>query len=290
MIEVTTCPICQSSQLEKKFPVKDHSISKEEFEIKQCSNCSLLITTPRPEELSHYYQSDDYVSHSSKSTNLINKIYLVARTYTIKCKLNLVNSLQPKGSALDIGCGTGAFLSTLKKNGWKVTGVEPNNEARQKATHETNQTIHSSYESIKDQFTLITLWHVLEHLPNLDLALKKIYDLLEPSGVLLIAVPNHNSFDAKKYKDHWAGYDVPRHLWHFNQKSMVSLLQKHELKLDRIIPMKLDAFYVSMLSESYLNNGHSLLNSLKGFFTGLFSNYIAMKTGQYSSLIYIAKK
>lgn len=291
MIEIKGCPICQSTEWHQVFSVQDHSVSKEVFQINECATCSLRATSPRPndKDLSLYYESEHYISHSGRGNSLINQAYLVARNFSLIWKLNLVNKVSKKGKVLDIGCGTGEFLYKLKSNNWAIDGIEPNSSARLKATQLTSIKIHDSFNELSDQYDLITLWHVLEHLPNIDESLKHVYERLRPDGTLLIAVPNHRSWDETKYKDLWAAYDVPRHLWHFNQKSMVLLLQKYGFRLSQTIPMKLDAFYVSILSEQY-KVGRPGLSTLRGFFNGFKSNLKAKRTGEYSSLIYIAQR
>lgn len=251
----------------------------------------MVITSPRPDDdkLSRYYQSDDYISHSGQSNNIVNRIYLQARKYSLRWKLRLANSLKTSKTICDIGCGTGEFLRTMKQAGWAVSGVEPNPSARQKAEQNISQPVYESLQQATNQFDLISLWHVLEHLPELNESLTKIIQLLKPEGRLLIAVPNHSSPDANHYQEYWAGYDVPRHLWHFNQKAMVLFLQKHGFTLEKTIPMKLDAFYVSMLSEKYMGNP-GISGLIKGFLNGFSSNQTAKKTGEYSSLIYIARR
>lgn len=292
MVEIIVCPICQSREWRKNKKVLDHSVSKEEFDLNECKFCSLLATSPRPNEinLAEYYKSDNYISHSGSGNNLINKVYLVARSQSLKWKLNLVNDLSSKGKILDVGCGTGEFLNTLKKNNWSVSGIEPNRIAREKASKLTSTEIKESFSEISDTFDIITLWHVLEHLPNLEDNFNNILKALKLNGTLLIAVPNHKSFDAQQYKEYWAGYDVPRHLWHFNQNSMVLLLQKYGLSLKKIIPMKLDAFYVSILSEKYRGNNSMISSLINGTVNGFKSNRNARITGEYSSLIYIASR
>jgi len=292
MDEVLSCPICQSAEWQQLFKVTDYSITKEIFELKRCGVCSFIVTSPKPnnENLSRYYESDNYISHSGKSNNLLNWIYILARNYSLKWKLRLANSLRAPGRALDIGCGTGEFLNILKKSKWEVAGVEVNKAAREKAKNLIQQSISESTQETVGQFDLITLWHVMEHLPQLQDSLQEISDKLAPNGTLLIAVPNHSSYDAQNYGPLWAAYDVPRHLWHFNQKSMVLLLQKNGFILTKVIPMKLDAFYVSALSEKYKSNRTTLPNLFRAFLVGAKSNLRAQKTGEHSSLIYIAKK
>jgi 2-polyprenyl-3-methyl-5-hydroxy-6-metoxy-1,4-benzoquinol methylase len=291
MLNILECPICQSKNWKPFFEVTDHSISKEKFPLIKCEGCGLVITSPRPDDdkLGHYYQSDDYISHSGKSNNSINKIYLQARKISLRWKLNIIQHQKPSGKLLDIGCGTGEFLDTMKTAGWEISGVEPSATARNKAEQLLNQSINENLETAIGPFDIITLWHVLEHLPDLNGSLEKISKLLKSDGKLLIAVPNHSSHDGKKYEAYWAGYDVPRHLWHFNKEAMAMLLLKHGFTLQKTLPMKLDSYYVSLLSEKY-KGGHAFGNLVKGFFSGLSSNRKAKTTGEYSSLIYIAGK
>lgn len=179
----------------------------------------------------------------------------------------------------------------MQAKNWKVSGVEPSETAREKATEITKTKIFSDLNSTKDKFDIITLWHVLEHVHNLNEKIDELINHLKEGGIIFIAVPNRESVDAKKYGSQWAGYDVPRHLWHFSQSNMKQLLSKHNLSLVKTEPMKLDSYYVSMLSENYKNpNTLSLISMIKAFSSGLRSNYQASKTGSYSSLIYIAKR
>lgn len=293
MREITVCPICNSSEWHKVFHVIDHSISKEQFHLAKCAKCSLVVTSPQPssDNLVKYYQSENYISHSGRSNGLVNFIYLLARKISLHWKLNIIKALKPGGSLLDVGCGTGEFMKTMKDDNWQVNGVEPNDLARGKAEILINQSLSESVDKAAGQHDIVTLWHVLEHLPTLNDSLDKIKNLLKQDGRLIIAVPNHLSADAEKYKENWAGYDVPRHLWHFNQQSMVLFLQKHGLTLEKTLPLKLDSFYVSLLSEKYSSHRNAGIGGLiNGFFNGLSSNVKARKSGEYSSLIYIAKK
>ena len=292
MVDVSFCPICQSTEWRQVLEVRDHFASKEKFQLQECVGCSLISTNPQPsnENLSQYYQSQNYISHSGKGGSMVNRLYLAARQYSLKWKLNLVNKLNIKGSILDVGCGTGEFLNILKKDNWTIDGIELNSDARQKASLLTSTAIHESFNALAKNFDVITLWHVLEHLPNLDESLQNISDRLNRNGALLIAVPNYKSWDSQKYKEYWAGYDVPRHLWHFNQQSMVSLLLKYGFNLTKTIPMKLDAFYVSMLSEKYKGGNSAIANTIRGFYNGIISNRKAKRTGEYSSIIYISKR
>jgi len=290
----------------KKYPnnihlkVKDHSVSGEEFELIQNSEYGFLETAPQPssDKLPDYYESEDYISHTDSQRNLFEKAYHLVRQISLKKKLNLINSFSfgqaqcntsKEKNLLDIGCGTGGFLQTAKQNNWIVSGIEPNEKAREIANKKTSNSVFKTEQLLKfesNSFDVITLWHVLEHLPNLEHHISIFKRLLKPNGTLIIAVPNYKSYDAKHYKQFWAAYDVPRHLWHFNKASISKLVSKQSFKVEKVKPMCFDSFYVSMLSEKYKSGK---MNPIKGFCIGLLSNLKSISTKEASSLIYIIK-
>ena len=299
MIEINRCPVCDGRTFIPFITAQDYSISRETFPIIRCADCGLLVTSPRPsnDKLGSYYTSPAYTSHVNTAKNIVDKIYFRARQFTLKWKLSLLENTiltSSQKNLLDYGCGTGEFLKVAKSNGWSTMGMEPSHFARQQADATIVQDIKASTEEVtrhNKRFNGITLWHVLEHVENLNETLKTLKDLLEQNGIIFIAVPNHTSWDSKHYKQYWAGYDVPRHLWHFNIKSMKRLLENHALTVVRIIPMRLDAFYVSLLSEKYRDGKSiSIVGMVKAFFNGLRSNYSARRSMEYSSLIYVIKK
>lgn len=276
--------------------VKDYSVSGETFELVYNTEYGFLETTPQPdlEKLPKYYESEDYISHTDTKRNVFEKIYHVVRKISLKRKLKLINgfvsynALNDK-SLLDVGCGTGAFLQTAKKHGWVVKGIEPNLQARTSANIKTDNSVYKSeklFELEENQFDVITLWHVLEHLPNLEEHIKTFKKVLKPNGTLIIAVPNYKSYDASYYKNYWAAYDVPRHLWHFNRKSISKLMSKAHMEVKKTKPMFFDAFYVSLLSEKFKSGK---MNIFKGFFVGGLSNLKSLRTKEASSLIYVIK-
>jgi 2-polyprenyl-3-methyl-5-hydroxy-6-metoxy-1,4-benzoquinol methylase len=272
--------------------VKDHSVSGEEFDLLYDSEFDFLETTPQPslEKLPEYYKSEDYISHTDSKRNLFEKVYHVVKTRTLKRKLKLINKYSKSGkSLLDFGCGTGDFLKVANESKWEVFGVEPNDQARQIANSKLDGLVFTSEEFLKfekERFDVITLWHVLEHLPELKEHLSVFKKLLKPNGTLIIAVPNYKSFDAKIYKRYWAAFDVPRHLWHFSRTSIIKLMAINKMEVVKSYPMLFDAFYVSLLSEKY-KTGH--MNPFKAFCVGCLSNLKAIRSKEYSSLIYVVK-
>ena len=272
--------------------IKDHSVSGEMFQLKKNEKYGFLETFPQPKtnQLSEYYKTEDYISHTDAKRNWFEKAYHLVRRFSLKQKLKLINGFKTETKTLlDVGCGTGDFLKTAKDNNWIVSGIEPNAEARTIANQKTENAVFdieqlNNFES--NSFDVITLWHVLEHLPDLEYQISILKKLLKPKGRLVVAVPNYKSFDASYYNQFWAAYDVPRHLWHFDQNSISKLFASIDMEIEQLKPMLFDAFYVSLLSEQY-KSGRK--NIFKGFYNGLRSNLNASRTREYSSLIYVLK-
>jgi 2-polyprenyl-3-methyl-5-hydroxy-6-metoxy-1,4-benzoquinol methylase len=269
--------------------VTDYSVSKEVFDLYYDEELDMLITHPQPDLdiLGKYYESADYISHTDSKRSLFEKAYHIVKSIALKNKRNLINSLQPnKGRILDIGAGTGEFLSVAKQNGWETIGVEPSDKAKQIAINKGISFVATLSELENHSFDVISMWHVLEHVPDLDHQIKELKRLLKPTGSLIIAVPNFKSFDAQHYGKFWAAYDVPIHFWHFSKTAIKKLFQKEQMELVQILPMKFDSFYVSLLSEKYKNGK---MNFFKAFFIGFWSNLKAKSNLEYSSHIYTLK-
>lgn len=269
--------------------VKDHSVSKETFELYHDATLDMLITHPQPDEISlpKYYESPDYISHTDGKRSFFEKAYHFVKTIALKNKLNLINQLQEsKGSLLDIGAGTGDFLALCQEKGWKTIGVEPSEKAKAIAVKKGVSFVENTKTLGDHSFDVITMWHVLEHVPQLEAQIQELKRLLKPEGTLVIAVPNFNSFDAKHYGAFWAAYDVPIHLWHFSKTAIKMLFKKEGLELKKVLPMKFDAFYVALLSEKYKTGK---MNFVTAFFIGMQSNWKASRNSEFSSHIYLLK-
>lgn len=295
IINYDHCLCCGSVAISKVFTCTDFTVSHEQFDVWKCGSCTFRFTqcVPSAEYIGTYYKSEEYVSHSDTNKGFINKSYHFIRSYTLKTKRNLVRKATglQHGVLLEIGAGTGAFANTMERAGWIVTGLEPDVVAREKALENYHLKLGElgNLESrVGETFDAITLWHVLEHVHDLHGYLEKFVEILKPSGRLIVAVPNHTSYDASVYKEFWAAYDVPRHLYHFSPKSMEVLLELKGFEIEAVKPMWFDSFYVSMLSEKYKSGRNNLLRAV---WVGLLSNIKSFfDTKKCSSLIYIIRK
>ncbi len=290
-----TCTVCGSNDVTAFLEPLDYTVSKKRFQIHQCQSCQFSFTSnaPSEDEIGAYYESEEYISHTSTNKGIINKLYNRVRKINLEKKVSLIQSLSSSGNFVDYGAGTGHLVNLMIEKGMHASGFEPSENARQFAHDNFNLSLNSpdTFKEVSDNsLALVSLWHVLEHIHQLDTALSLFQQKIEHNGHLIIAVPNYLSHDAQKYGEYWAAYDVPRHLYHFSPKSVEKLLSKHGFSLVKTQPMKFDSYYVSMLSENYKSGNKSLANVIKGFMTGYSSNRKAASTNMYSSLIYIFKK
>lgn len=284
MEELHQCPVCENEKLKAYMDVVDHFGSKETFSLSVCSQCNTLLTNPRPKEekVIKYYKSSSYVSHGDKINPVFDFAYRQVQKRNLQYKQRIIEKYTLGKSILDYGCGAGTFLAHMISNGWRGIGVEPDATAMRLAQSKNIQL--SALHEINKQFDCITLFHVLEHVHQLELTLQMLIEKLNRNGVLILALPNFRSYDAEYYKQYWAGYDVPRHLYHFSQKSIFALAKRFGLNIVATHPMHLDSYYVSLLSEKYQHGKSRLLPAIR---TGYSSNRKAKISKEYSSLIYI---
>lgn len=269
--------------------VKDFSVSGESFSLLLNEEYQILKTHPQPtlDKLGSYYEFEDYISHTDGKRTLFEKMYHFIKRKAIRDKVSLINSYQPlKGKILDIGAGTGDFLLECKNQNWDILGIEPNDKAKGIALGKGIKFGDTIEKLESNSFDVITMWHVLEHVPDVEHQVAELKRLLKPSGTIIIAVPNFKSYDANHYKEFWAAYDVPRHLWHFSKTAIEKLFDKQNMNLEDIKPMWFDSFYVSLLSEKYKTGK---MNFISGFFIGLISNVSGFFKKEFSSHIYVLK-
>lgn len=269
---------------------KDYFLTGEEFCLYRNHEFGFLETRPVPiDKLSDYYNSENYISHSDARKSFWDRIYQSVKKYNIGYKFSKLGYKEGKKSLLDFGCGTGDFLKYAQNKGLDVYGIEPNPDAlklTQKKVGDENAS-SSNLVDLDMTFDYITLWHVLEHIPNLNEFITELKTKLKPDGKILIAVPNHKSFDAKFYKSCWAAWDVPRHIWHFSNDSFQKLMYKNELKKVKLYPLWFDSFYISILSEKYKKSKFGIFRAIP---IAILSNTKALFDKNWSSVIYLIQK
>ena len=289
--KILICGICKGSAIKKHIEGKDHNATEEIFSVVECKNCGYRFTSPRPKEkfIGKYYKSKNYISHNSTKKGLINKIYHIVRKYQFYKKNQLIEKHSKTGGKkiLDIGCGTGDFLNYMQFKKWEISGIEKDEGARKIATEKNNISINRDMLNLKEKnkYDVITMWHVLEHIYDAQTYIEKICKIIKKEGVIVIAVPNSNSYDAIKYKENWVAYDLPIHVSHFRKNDIQNIANKNNLKLKHIEPMFFDAYYISILSSR--KKGESVV---KGIWNGFKSNIKAKKEKEYSSLMYFLYK
>ncbi len=296
MTKLNHCPLCNSEDIQQYTAARDYMVSGLEFGIFKCKQCRVLFTSPVPHEsqIGEYYKDESYISHSNTGKGLIARFYKIVRKRTMAEKYQLIrkHSNQQNGFILDVGAGTGSFVENMRRHGWQVLGLEPDEGARNVALREFKLELRKSeelFEIPEGKADVITLWHVLEHVHNLGSYMQQFHKILKDDGLLVLAMPNNRSTDARIYGKYWAAWDVPRHIFHFNPDSVTWLAQNFGFKVSAILPMMYDAYYVSLLSEKYKGSGR--LSYFKALYQGWRSNRNARKDVQKtSSLIYILKK
>ena len=268
---------------------KDYLVTGDSFEVHLDLQTQIAETVPAPSsvKLAQYYDSSEYISHGNQKRGWIDHLYSFVQRIMLKQKERWLSKYVKESKRyLDFGCGTGALIHHLNKNNWEACGVEPSEKARNFSS--VTDCLYSSLASLpQTNFDIIALWHVLEHLPDPTSSLKEFHAQLKQGGYLFLALPNFNSFDANYYKDYWAAYDVPRHLWHFSAQGITQLCDQCGLELVASKGLLLDAFYVSYLSEQHQKSKAAFI---KGICVGLWSNLKACFTKEHSSKLYIFKK
>ena len=285
------CPSCGSEKSNLFLQAPDYRISQLDFEIHSCWNCGLHYTkaVPSADTIGSFYKADSYDSHRVDNKSLISRIYRMVRKINVAKKIKWIHRYNSKrGLVVDYGCGLGHLVSELKNQGYNAQGFEIDADVRALSRETLNLEIHPLEDfHLLDEasISVITMWHVLEHVYELNSDFQHIVDKLADDGAIFIAVPNFKSYDAKFYKKEWEAYDLPRHLYHFDNESIKRFCSRFGLRLESKIPMRFDSYYVSMRSEKNKKNGFLL----RGVLIGWLSNLLSFRYG-YSSHAYVFKK
>lgn len=299
-METVSCIVCGESKSSKFYESVQNRLNIEEsFKIAECENCGFKFLNPRPNinSIEKYYDVEKYHPHKISEESLVDKIYLKVRNINISTKKKLLNKLSPQDKTLlDIGCGTGEFLEAMRNDSWTVTGIETAKEARDMANRDGIK-VYDNLNNIGQQFNIITMWHVLEHIHDVPKLMDNLNRLLTENGYLIIAVPNIDSTDAKFYKENWIALDTPRHLYHFTPKDISALFNKHNFEVKQITNrLFFDVWYNALLSAQHLskveNRSTSIGDLLKAGIIGKLSflNGLFNPSQKASSPIYIIQK
>ena len=265
--------------------VIDHFLSKKKFTVQPSGRSGVLETAPKPssEDLPKYYKSKEYLSHN-KNDSFFSKLYSLAKRMNFFLKLKILRKHSSSlNTLLDFGSGDGFFITELNKKRIDAHGYEPFFASKTANTYKEKGLL-LSFD--KAYFDVITMWHSLEHVESYSETIAFLKPLIKSKGLLVVACPNFQSWEASYYKEFWAGYDVPRHLWHFSANGLVSYLEESGFLLIKQKPMYMDSFYVCMLSEKYKG---SKLWFLKGLCVGLCSNFVSFFTKSFSSSMFVFK-
>lgn len=265
----------------KHFKVKDYIKSGDLFQLYKDNNSGIVWTfLDKNHNHEYYYSSEKYIPHKEKK-GFFGFLYLFVQKIMFRYKLkNLKNHINKNKTVLDYGSGDGRFAEYLNQLQIKTMTYDP-------LVKKLDESEPNSYQTLENQIDTLMMWHVIEHIPDLDSSIKAIYNSIKNKGSLVVAVPNIDSYDSKHYKECWAGFDVPRHLYHFNHESLINFIEKQGFIYNYRKPLIFDSFYVSILSEKNRNNPFGTLN---GLIIGLISNLFALFSTNYSSSFYVFTK
>ena len=297
--ETIVCPICDSKNHQTWRIVRDRfeTIPDQEFTIVHCCDCGFRFLNPRPDSdsIRMFYESEGYdpfLSTKSKFS-LSDQVYKMVRRFSLWRKRLLLEDFIRSGRLLDVGCGTGEFLLYMKQFQWHIAGVEKAENARE---YVASHGIHISpdlEDAPQGPFDAITLWHVIEHLHDLNSAVQKLRDLLKSGGYLVLAMPNVDSYDAKKYQTNWVALDTPRHLYHFTQKDTIKLVERDGLRLIDTRNLWLDTIYNVLYSETLYHRWEGKRYRPLFALNAIFGSYIndwQQDVRQASASVYIFRK
>ena len=215
------CPICGSTSWE-------HLFDSRSFPIARCSGCQLVRTLG---------VEDDGVTtypHFDQRETPVVKLMRFAVTQLLRERASLVSKVTSRGQRLlDVGCGSGAFARMMSERGYSAVGVEPFSLGR--PVDEPNlKLIRAEFADVKNElgkFDVVTMWHVLEHIPSPKVLLAGVLDVLSPDGVLVVSVPNFDSWQSRFFKGGWFHLDPPRHITHFDRHTLHALFADLDLEI-----------------------------------------------------------
>ena len=262
---------------DKKFlSTKDYIVSNETFNLYLDLKTKIVWTEiNKQQNLNKYYENANYLPHNKK-IGLLSILFRISQNIMFSYKYKVLQKkLQSSRLILDYGSGDGQFAGYLQKKNINIHTYDPIIKNR------------NNKQLADNQYDMIMLWHVLEHILDIQAGIFTLRKKLKNDGTIVVAVPNRDSFDSKVYKKYWAAWDVPRHLYHFNHKSLIDFMKNNGFSLISKHPLFLDSYYISYLSSKYKNSFFPWVNSL---IIGTISNILGVITSKYSSSFYVFKK
>ena len=269
--------------------VKDYFLTQEPFSLVKIKGLDVYKTTPRikKEAIAKYYKSTKYLSHNNNKS-LFSLLYWFVKRLNFYFKYKVLKTVSDnEKSLLDFGSGNAYFVSQLKKRGMPAVAYDPFYDSILNKTVNDDKVLKDEKSLISARFNTLTMWHSLEHVFSYKDTLSLVSEILISKGNLIVACPNYESFDANYYKKFWAGFDVPRHYWHFSSNGLIDVMSQNGFDYIKKKPMYFDAIYVSMLSEQYKQ---SKLWFIKGLAVGVWSNLVSFFKNNASSYVYLFKK
>lgn len=236
-LEYPACPLCGEETTQHRFIAHDRLLGRPgEFPVVRCTGCGLIFLKPRPtaEALGAYYPDDYYPLDEQPAPeaeevarDLLRTVSAAARTHGID---------RPR--ILDVGCGVGLFLHLAQQVGMEVRGIELSasavNYARTNYGFDVHHGTLEDAEIAPASCDIVVMWHVLEHLPDPVAGLRQVAEILAPGGLLLAAVPNFGSYEARLFGRRWYSLDAPRHLYHFTPETLRSAVSRAGLTVHAI--------------------------------------------------------
>lgn len=266
------CHVCESD-LKLRFAEVADAQTGASFSILACDECGLAQTAPMPDDLNFHYENYHGGRHGGSAD-------FCARRRIRWLEQSVSENRSATRKVLDIGCGEGTFLRAARARGWQTVGVEMSRATISDADLEIYETIDDVEKKHgENSFSAITFWHVLEHLENPRQSLKEIYELLAPGGKLLLAVPDAQGFQAKVFGADWLHLDVPRHLFHFNYKSLESLLRQTNFQIERARHQEFEYDLLGW-SQSALNK---IFHAPNVFFQSLTNRQTAISRAEFAA-------
>ena len=231
-LEAASCNLCGSDRFEPHLVRGDLNLYLPgEFQLVRCNNCELIYQNPRPlaaDLMTMYPQEYDQYQDATKREH--SRILQLDRLYGLRKRSKAVMRHIERGRLLDVGCATGEFLNAIRDKGWEVVGVEPSPLASRWARENLDLDVKTgTLETVAlpdESFDVVTMWNVIEHVPDPHAVLSKAYRLLRSNGLLVLTTPNFDSVDVKIFGRYWIGYELPRHFYVFSRRTLLEVVEK----------------------------------------------------------------